>query len=335
MTFQKRTTVLIIVLLFTLLLTNCSSVQDIINYSTPSAAHETPYDVLPSSTPSLDSEISGLLANYGWTIDQQISTQSVQLPQSFQHYPGDFPYAIYWAYNNEFNNQIGLDLVPFLDQRVRATIYLLNERLPEEFLPHKDARAIVITSGDTIIGAWIEKVAGFACSLDRTLFDEIVGQDWDQWLLSSGVVDVSNELDISLSIMEPEEIIETYYTALNEHNYQILNAVQSRRNISFDLYVNKDELALFNQQDDSSMTRWVENIESSQLMSIRLLGNPRHCLPVYEARVDFLFFDPRIPTIREGENLRFVVLKEEIKGLGWRIEEINTAPGVSQRLCAP
>jgi hypothetical protein len=42
-----------------------------------------------------------------------------------------------------------------------------------------------------------------------------------------------------------------------------------------------------------------------------------------------------MPTIPEGKNLRFMVLNQEIEGLGWRIEEINTAPGVSQRLCEP
>jgi heat shock protein HslJ len=61
-----------------------------------------------STSPLSDSEraIYALLAQYGWTISRQISTHSETLPETFQHEPGDFPYAIYWAYNNEFNKEI-------------------------------------------------------------------------------------------------------------------------------------------------------------------------------------------------------------------------------------
>jgi hypothetical protein len=91
---------------------------------------------------------------------------------------------------------------------------------------------------------------------------------------------------------------------------------------------------LFNHQDDFVVRAWRDNTARAILVSVSQLST-RKCLPVYEALVDFQFVDPNIPTIPEGENMRFVVLNEEIPGLGWRIEEVNTAPGVSARLCAP
>ena len=337
MKLQSRISLLVFNLLLVLLLVNCINEDSIENQTMSPTSYATLYDVTPTSTPSLDTEISNLLTRYDWTIKQQISIHTVTIPKSLQHYPGDFPYAIFWAYNNEFNKDIGFDLVPYIGQTVQASIYSLNEPLPKEFYPYTEAYATVVVSDSKIIGAWIDRGRhyGFACSLDRRNFDEIVNLEWSEWLISSGVVDLSNELDRELSKKTPEEIIEIYYKAMNEGDYQLFYAVQSRRNITVDLFRNKDELALFNHQDDPVTRMWMDNIESAHLVKIEKLTSSTNCLPVYAASVNFQFVNPRLPTIPEGESLRFVVLDEEIEGLGWRIEEVNTAPGVSDRLCAP
>ena len=290
----------------------------------------------PTATPVLALKVEQLLSQYGWTINHLLAAHTVNLPGSLQHAPGDFPYAIYWAYNNSLNQAIGLDFAPYLGQTVQASIYILNEPLPEVFSPYEEARAVIITVEDKIIGAWIEKAVGFACSLDRQLIADLESQAWSEWLATSGVVDLANTLDVELAAKTPEEIITLYYTALNAHDYQMVNALRSRRSFTYDLFSNKDAQSLFNLQEQASYTFWIDNIESATLLSIRksdpALGN---CLPVYGANIDFQFYDPHIPTIPEGKNLRFMVLNQEIEGLGWRIEEINTAPGVSQRLCEP
>jgi hypothetical protein len=293
--------------------------------------------IVTTTIPLSDNEkaIYDLLARYGWTINQKISTHTEALPETFQHEPGDFPYAIYWAYNNEFSKEIGLDIVPYLGQTVQAKLYQLNELLPEEFRPYTKARAVVLTLDGDIIGAWIDKGRhyGFACSLDRKQFEDIVKQKWDEWLVSSGVVNLSNELDNRLATMTPEEIIRIYYTALDEHDFRMLNAVRSRRAISHDLFVNNfDEEALFNHKEDATIKMWMENIKSAGLLGVTHLKDS-HCLPVYAAEVNFQFVNPKIPSISEGTNLQFVVVNKEIEEIGWRIEEINSAPGVSQNLC--
>lgn len=335
--FQSSCASHIATLILAFLLVSCNSTvstESLIAASATSTIIEVPS---PTSKPPLDAEISNLLSSYGWTIKELLSTERITLPDTFQHFPGDFPYTIYWAYNNEFSKAIGLDLAPYLGKSVQASLYLLNEPLPQEFYPITTAYAVIVTVDDKIIGAWIDKGRhyGFASSLDKKDFNEIVGQSWSQWLVSSGIVVASNELEKDLSKKSPEEIIEIYYTALNEHDFHMMNAVRSRRSLSADLFVNKETQALFNHQDDKTITMWLDNIESAKLISIESINNPLNCLPVYGALVDFQFTHPQLPTIPEGGNLRFMVLNEEIKGLGWRIEEVNTAPGVSERLCAP
>mgnify|MGYP001146779668 CR=1 FL=1 len=290
----------------------------------------------PSPTPELELKIEQLLSHYGWTIKHRLAAHTVTLPSSFQHAAGEYPYAIYWAYNNKLNQAIGLDLAPYLGQTVQASIYILKESLPEVFLPYEEARAVIITVADQIIGAWIEKAVGFACSLDRQMIAGLEDQVWRDWLASSGVVNLSNALDVELASKTPHEIITLYYTALNAHDTRMVNALRSRRSLTYALFSNKDPQSLFNLQEQASDTFWINNIESATVLSIRKLDPAQgNCLPVYGARVDFQFIDPHLPTIPEGENLRFMVLNQEIEGLGWRIEEINTAPGVSQRLCEP
>jgi len=295
----------------------------------------------PTTIPQSEGEkkLDEFLSTYGWSIHQHVATHTVTLPQTFQHKPGDFPYAIYWAYNNELSKAIGLDITPYLGKEVQASLYLLNESLPESFLPLTTARAVVLTLEDEIIGAWIDqgRHSGFACSLNRQQLTDVVEQKWGEWLIDSGIVDRSNDLEIGLAEMTPEEIISDYYTAASDHDYQRVNAVRSRRWLSSDLFVNMfNNQALFNHQEEASITIWVDNIESAEILSITPVEKGfGMCLPVYEVRVDLQYVDPNWGTVPEGEVMTFVVLNEEIKGLGWRIEEINTAPGVSQRLCAP
>jgi len=342
MTLQSKISWLALTLLLAFLLANCSKMditETPLLASSPSATNIPPTSYstpLPQTSTPVVIE-SDLLTRYGWTISRQISSHTVTLPKSFQHYPGDFPYAIYWAYNNEFNKDIGLDLAPYLGQTVQASVYLLNEPLPEEFYPYVTAYAVVIEFENKIIGAWIDQGRhyGFACSLDRRNFDEIVKQKWSEWLISAGVVDLSNELDRELSEKTPEEIIKIYYRAMNEGDYQLFYAVRSRRNITADLFRNKDELALFNYQHEPITRKWLDILNSAHLVKIEKLGSSTDCLPVYAALVSFQFADSALPTITEVEKFRFVVLNEEIEELGWRIEEINTSPGVSDRLCAP
>jgi hypothetical protein len=306
-----------------------------IQYPTADTSYPSPASLSPIADSSCKERASrDLLAEYDWTVSELVSSRMLTLPKTFQHVPGDFPYAIYWAYNNELSKEIGLDIRPHLGQTVVACIYTLNEPLPTVFSPFIGARAVILTQGDTIVGAWIEKAgAGFGCSLDGKQFETIVQRKWAEWLVSSGVVLLSNELDNHLATMTPEEIIRTYYQAIEEHDFKMIYAVKSRRSLVKVLFSNMvDKTALYNLENDEFVRFGVNNIERAELLTVSSLRDI-HCLPIYAAEVNFRFFDPKFPSISEGTHPTFVVMNREIDPLGWRIEEINTAPGVSQRLC--
>lgn len=81
-----------------------------------------------------------LRSRYGWTTTGRWATHWVRMPQSFEHRPGEFPIPIYWAYNNELRKAIGLDLSPYPGQRVEATVYQLQEQLPEFLRPYNQGQ---------------------------------------------------------------------------------------------------------------------------------------------------------------------------------------------------
>ena len=267
-----------------------------------------------------------LLARYGWTTTGQWATHQITLPQSFEHRPGEFPIPIYWAYNNELSKAIGLDMSPYLGQRVEATVYELQEELPEFLWPHTQARAVVVTCDGKIIGAWIDKGRhyAFACSLDRKPLEEITGMSWSEWLVASGVVNLENEVERELVTLTPEEIIARYYQALNDHDDERAYACVSRRSLTNALFSNMGDLALYHSSYEDDPLR--EKIDSVQVMGIEPLpdaGNPEG---VVEYKVDIdVEYETEIAS-RSGHNVRFVLLEKEIETAGWRITTIGTGP---------
>jgi len=267
-----------------------------------------------------------LLARYGWTTTGQWATHQITLPQSFEHRPGEFPIPIYWAYNNELSKAIGLDMSPYLGQRVEATVYELQEELPEFLWPHTQARAVVVTCDGKIIGAWIDKGRhyAFACSLDRKPLEEITGMSWSEWLVASGVVNLENEVERELVTLTPEEIIARYYQALNDHDDERAYACVSRRSLTNALFSNMGDLALYHSSYEDDPLR--EKIDSVQVMGIEPLpdaGNPEG---VVEYKVDIdVEYETEIAS-RSGHNVRFVLLEKEIEAAGWRITTIGTGP---------
>ena len=281
---------------------------------------------LAACTTGAHRQAKELLSRYGWTTTGRQATYRVTLPRSFEHRPGEFPIPIYWAYNNELSKAIGLDVEPYLGQRVEATVYELQEELPEFLHPYTRARAVVVTHDGEIIGAWIDKGRhyAFACSLDRRPFKEIVGLDWGEWLVASGVVNLDNALEKELATLSPEEIITRYYQALDAHDDERAYACLTRRSLTDFLFSNMGDLALYHSSYEDDSLR--ERIHSVQVIGIEPLpdaGNPEGVL---EYRVDIdVKYEEEI-TSRSGYNVRFVLLKKEIEAAGWRITAIGTGP---------
>jgi len=282
--------------------------------------------VILSSSVSVTSETAELfLSKYNWTVKQKLADYKLTLPASFEHQPGDFPVAIYWAYNNEFSKEIGLDLEPCLGSPVSVSIYALKEALPEFVHSRSNARAVIVTRYQAIVGAWIDRGRhyAFACSLNRRSFDDITHRRWGDWLLSSGVVNPENELEKKLARMSPEEVIAFYYNAIDRQDYRLAYATFSRKNAIGYLFSNMSNTELFNSAySEAYKVDGLENIGSAKLKSIKLYLEPAE----YEVVVDMKF--KKNPRTLNGDGIYgwYVILTKEIDSLGWRISAIGTGP---------
>ena len=269
-----------------------------------------------------------LLSRYGWTTTDRWATHRVRLPQSFEHRPGEFPIPIYWAYDNDLSKAIGLDLSPYLGQPVEATVYELQEELPQFLRPYTKARAVVVTHRGKIIGAWIDKGRhyAFACSLDRKALEEITGMDWSEWLVASGVVNPNNEVERELATLTPEEIIVRYYEALNDHDEERAYACLIRRSLTDFLFSNMGDLALYHADYHADPYRHrVRNVRVRGIELLPVVGNPEGVVE-YKVDVDVDYQPSLYFADSSGRRVRFILLKEEVTGAGWRIITIGTGP---------
>jgi hypothetical protein len=120
--------------------------------------------------------------------------------------------------------------------------------------------------------------------------------------------------------MSPEEVIEEYFKALNNHDKNTATACLSRTymtnyltmNMDFNLLYNKDEKIVYN------------NINSIKLIKVQEAKLP------YIKQGELLFnvefqIDYDQPTVEEdGRTGRIIILAKEYKGGGWKISRMGT-----------
>lgn len=283
-----------------------------------------PVPVVSPSSPILSENSKALFTKYNWTLIQEVAKYSIDLPASFEHAPGDFPAIIYWAYNNELNKAIGLNLEPYLGKTVVAIIYSLKNEEPGYCtFPPEQTRGIIVQYEGEIVGAWIDQGRhnGFACSLNRKSFDEITQQTWEAWLVSSGVVNVTNELDNKLATMSPEELITFYYEAIDHQDYTSAYAVFSRGELVKYLFRNMADSTLYNSSfaDESHGGQWgILNISSARLVNLESFLSTS-----YQVTVDLKFKQPDPTMPYDGTYSWFIEITKEIEMLGWRIKSFG------------
>jgi hypothetical protein len=267
----------------------------------------------------IEQQVLQLFEKYNWIVDYRINTLKERLPETLKHKAGDYPVKVYWAYNNELSKDIGLDFAGYLGKNVTAEIYRLREPLPEFMEPRKDARGVVLKYNGEIIGAYID--AGRhdfdACSLDRKSLEDVTGKEWDNWI--EAYIDFEDELEIKLSMMEPEDIIREYFNALDRNDIKMARACMTRSNLVRELSTNLDNNYLFNKDDEVNY-----NIRRAKLLEIKQVKGSVDEPGVleYHVRVDFDFVIPI--TSDDGIWPRNVVLKKESEKSGWRITGIGT-----------
>lgn len=271
-----------------------------------------------------------LLAQYGWTPEHRINSYPVRLPENLQHQAGTFPIKLYWAYNNELNGDIGLDLTPHLGREATLSIYRLAEPLPDFLRPRTEARAVVLSRDGEVIGAWIDagRHSSFACSLKRRGFEDITGLTWDDWV--AGFIDRDDPLEQELARLGPEEIIRTYWQAVNDGDHRRAYATLSRRTLAQWLSTNMDNNFHANRDfADAYAGEGLDNYLAAEVLGIREYtpaeppGESLAGARSYEVKVDIEVKK----TVSEGSGVatRFTTVKPEA-GLGWRIVGMGTGP---------
>lgn len=271
---------------------------------------------------SIDEEVYQLFNQYKWTVDYKISTLKEQLPKDLTHKAGEYPIKLYWAYSRELSRETGLDFIPYLGKDVTAEIYRLREPLPEFMYPRQNARGIVLKDQDEIIGAYID--AGrhdvVICSLSRKSLEDVTGKNWGKWLEDH--IDDKDELEMKLARMTPEELIRTYYEALNKNDITTVRACMTRENLLHQLSANLSNTTLYNRERQQEEN----NIKKAKLLSIETLENMENEEDVIEYAAEIEFDFKKEITSEDGVCLRFIRLKKESEKLGYRIESIGAGP---------
>lgn len=270
---------------------------------------------------NIDSEVVELFKKYNWTIDYRVNTIKEKLPSDLKHEAGEHPIKIYWAYNNELSKSIGFDFSKYLGDTVVAEIYTLREPLPEYMKPMLNARGIVLKKDGKIIGAYIDagRHESFACSLNRKSLEDIVNEDWDEWI--KDYIDYDNKLEKEIAQLSPEGVIKTYFEALNSHNVKRAKAclARTKSNINLDLSANMSNIELYNKKAED----YYNNIKSVNLLEIKKLDkeNEDSNTLSYRATADYKY--KKMIVHEDGVLPYTVLLKKETKNGGWKIQDIG------------
>lgn len=276
---------------------------------------------------AVDGADAAFLKRYGWTPLFRINSGTVKLPDWFVHRAGEFPVVLYWAYNNELNSDIGLDLAPYLGREVEVTLYKVVEPLPAFMDPRRWAgRAVVVKVEGRIVGTWLDagRHYGFACSLKGRRLEEITGRAFAQWV--AGVIDYDDAAERRLAALAPEEVIRTYYEAINRRDYRLAHACETRERLTGYLFMNMDNNWVYNASYESGSMDGLENIRQARVLAVRELKDEPGAPDTrrYAVEVDLRF--KKVITMDNGRRVLFFTLKKETERTGWRIAEIGTGP---------
>ncbi|HEY8500917.1 MAG TPA: M56 family metallopeptidase, partial [Clostridia bacterium] len=269
-------------------------------------------------------DAAALFKEYGWTLDYQINGMNKKL-DNIKALSGFNPNAYYFAYNNELSKDIGLDMSGYSDTGIDVEIYRIHESMPQEFYPIQDCRGIVVRNNSKIIGAFISagRHSAFnACSLKGNSFEKVTGQTLNEWLADMIRAD---GLETSLSKLEPEQVIEKYFTALNNKDDKTAEYCISKKTLLGSLTSNMQNSELFNDSivlpltgADFGVRSTLDNLKSAKLLKTELFDEPDKYTKIYRVTVDLQYRNDFI--ISSGQQPWDCFMVYESPQTGWKIE---------------
>ncbi len=271
-----------------------------------------------------DTDAAALFKKYGWTLDYQISGMNDKL-NNITVLTGFNPNAYYFAYNNVLSADIGLDMSRYSKSaNIDVEIYRIRESMPQEFYPAQNCRGIVVRENGKIIGAFISagRHSAFnACSLKGNSFEKAAGQTLEEWLIEKVQADAT---DKKLSKLEPEQVIEEYFTALNERDAQTAKGCISKKTMLGNLTSNMQNGELFSEghtllliaSDDLKI------LKSSKILKVELIDEqPDENTKAFNVIVDLQY--NMVVSIDSGEQSWDCVMVYESPQTGWKIDSFG------------
>ncbi|WP_330577803.1 DUF4829 domain-containing protein [Alkaliphilus serpentinus] len=266
-----------------------------------------------------------LFQTYGWTLDYQISAMNNKL-NNINVLTGFNPNAYYFAYNNELSKDVGLDMSGYSNSaNIDVKIYRIHESMPQVFYPIQDSRGIVVKKDDKVIGAFISagRHSAFnACSLRGNSFEKVTGKTIYGWL--NGMVRADN-IEERLSKLEPEQVIQEYFTALDNKDAKLAGYCISKKALLGNLTLNIQNEELFNEGiwlplTDSGIgaRSSLENLKSTKLLNTELIDEPDKNTKIFRVTVNLQY--KKEFTIGSGEQFWDCRMVYETPQTGWKIE---------------
>ncbi len=272
-----------------------------------------------------------LFKQYSWTLDYKINGLTEKI-EKLDVLSGFNPNAFYFAYNNEFSKDIGLDMSKYVGEELNVDIYRLRESMPKEFYPIQDARGIVVKSGDKIIGAYISAgrhSAFSACSLKGNSFETITNGTFGNWIENLAKSVKSTD---QLAKLTPQELIHKYFDALDKGSAEQAIACMAKQNLVQYLTVNMPDEYLYNDAIPILLTdadfndKPIDNIKSAKVLAIKELenaswGGPTPNAKYFRINMDLQYAKER--TISSGNQQWDCKMVYESPETGWKILEFG------------
>ncbi|MDK2903048.1 MAG: hypothetical protein PWQ93_967, partial [Clostridiales bacterium] len=277
-------------------------------------------------TTHIDNDDSvALFKKYGWTLNYQISEMNIKL-NNIKTLSGFNPNAYYFAYNNELSKDIGLDMSKYSNTDVDVEIYRIYESMPQQFYPIQNCRGVVVRNNGKIIGAFISagRHSTFnACSLKGNSFEIVTGAGLDEWLVNMVQAD---DLEVNLSKLEPEQVIEEYFTALDNKDAKVAEYCILKKTLLDNLTVNMQNSELFNERVELPLTgadiraaSIFDNLKSAKLLKIEPIDEAGKYTKIFRVTTDLQYNNE----ISSGQQFWDCYMIYESPQTGWKIESFG------------
>ncbi|MFC1485049.1 hypothetical protein ACFL5N_01175 [bacterium] len=271
--------------------------------------------------PIFAEQVKDMFETYNF-VPTYMSSFTTELSQDFSYNPGDYPTSIFFAIGDKLSQDIDLGLKEYLGLEVEVKIYKLEDKIRDEFFPYyekESLRGVAVFYNEDLVGLWcVDTKAMFSVTGRNLFYIDFADSKWKKFLVKNKIFKKTAR-DKELRQLSPRGLIKEMMLGVKEKNLEKFYSCFTRQYVFKKLYSDfLDNYSLnhnFGKKIFVGDLNNIKNIEIKEMNSLSLTGAD---IAVYQVIFEIQGIDGSI------KNKRFVVLlKKEIKNLGWRIEEIK------------